>query len=236
MGEPTALVSALEKVAFHSGDIREVPSWHHFSIKERVDFLLAAARTPALVRGHRGKVRAGLVLYMIAITFLGTGGYLIQSGAIGKNLSDRLVFRALDRQVTRSPENVRLRLALGTLYYQRQNLPEAVHHLELALKLDPDDPEVQNNLAWILATSKDSVYFQPERALTLAERAARISPEPYVLDTLAEAYHVNGRNKEALKAAEAALEAATTNHSYYIKQAERFRGFMGGKGADEERK
>jgi len=233
MGEPSSLVSALEKVAFHSGNIREVPSWHHFSIKERVDFLLAAVRTPALAGHHQRKVRAGLVLYTIAIIFLGTGGYLIQSGAIGKNLSDRLVFRALDRQVVRSPENARLRLALGTLYYQRQNLPEAVHHLELALKLDPDNPEIQNNLAWILATSKDSLYFQPERALTLAERAARISPQPYLLDTLAEAYHVNGRDEEALEAAESALEAATENRSYYMKQVERFRGLVREEGSAE---
>ena len=233
MGEPSSLVSALEKVAFHSGNIREVPSWHHFSIKERVDFLLAAARTPALVERHQRKVRAGLVLYIITMILLGTGGYLIQSGAIGKNLSDRLVFRALDRQVVRSPENARLRLALGTLYFQRQNIPAAVHHLELALKLDPDNPEIQNNLAWILATSKDSAYFQAERALALAERAARISPAPYVLDTLAEAYHVNGRNEEALKAAEVALEAATENRSYYVKQVERFGEFVREEGPAE---
>ena len=231
VGEPTPLVSALEKVAFHSGNIREVPSWHHFSIKERVDFLLAAARTPALVGRHQRKVRAGLVLYIVTMILLGTGGYLIEAGVVGKNLSDRLVFRALDRGVERSPENARLRLALGTLYYQRQNLPEAVHHFESALKLAPDNPEIQNNLAWILATSKDSAYFQPKRALALADQAARISPEPYVLDTLAEAYHVNGRNDEALKAAEGALEAATENRSYYIKQVERFRGFVRGEGS-----
>jgi Zn-dependent protease with chaperone function len=236
VGEPTPLVSALEKVAFHSGNIREVPSWHHFSIKERVDFLLSAARMPALVGRHQRKVRAALLLYMLTMLLLGTGGYLIQAGAVGKNLSDRLIFRALDRRVAHSPEDARLRLALGTLYYQRQNIPEAVHHLELALKLDPDNPETQNNLAWILATSKETAYFQPVRALALAERAAHSSPEPYVLDTLAEAYHVNGRNEEALKAAEQALEAATENRSYYIKQVERFRGFVGGKESGKERK
>jgi len=236
VGEPTPLVSALEKVAFLSGNIREVPSWHHFSIKERVDFLLAAARTPALMDRHQCKVRAGLVVYMITMILLGAGGYLVQTGAVGKNLSERLVFRALDRQVARSPEDARLRLALGTLYYQRQNLPAAVHHLELALKLDPDNPEIQNNLAWILATSKDSPYFQPEQALALAERAARASPVPYVLDTLAEAYHVNGRDEEALEAAEAALEAATENRSYYVKQVERFSGLVGGRGSDKETK
>jgi len=234
VGEPTPLVSALEKVAFHSGNIREVPSWHHFSIKERVEFLLAAARTPALVGRHQRKVRAGLVLYIGTMILLGTGGYLIQAGAVGKNLSDRLIFRALDRRVARSPENADLRLALGTLYYQRQNIPAAVHHLELGLKLDPDNPEIQNNLAWILATSKDPADFQPERALALAERAARLSPAPYVLDTLAEAYYVNGRNEEALKAAEEALAAATENRSYYINQVERFREFVRGKESDKK--
>ena len=236
VGEPTPLVSALEKVAFLSGNIREVPSWHHFSIKERVDFLLAAARTPALMDRHQRKVRVGLVLYIVTMILLGTGGYLIQSGAVGKNLSERLIFRALDRQVARSPENARLRLALGTLYYQRQNIPAAVHHLELALKLDPDNPEIQNNLAWILATSEDSAYFQADRALALAEEAARTSPAPYVLDTLAEAYHVNGRNEEALRAAEEALEAATDNRSYYIKQVERFRGLIREEGSAEGRR
>jgi len=233
VGDPAPLVSALEKVAFLSGNIREVPSWHHYSIKERVEFLLAAARTPVLMDRHQRKVRAGLVVYIITMILLGTGGYLIQTGAIGKDLSERLVFRALDRQVARSPENARLRLALGTLYYQRQNIPAALHHLELALKLDPDNPEIQNNLAWILATSKDSPYFQPEHALALAEQAARLLPAPYVLDTLAETYHVNGRNEEALKTSEQALEAAAENRSYYIKQVERFRGLVGEKGSDK---
>jgi Zn-dependent protease with chaperone function len=235
VGQPGPLVSALEKVAFHSGNIREVPSWHHFSIRERVDFLFAAARTPALVGRHQRKVRAGLLLYILTMLLLGTGGYLIQSGNVGKNLSDRLLFRALDRQVARSPEDAGLQLALGTLYFQRQNIPAAVHHLEVALKLDPDNPEIQNSLAWILATSEETAYFQPVRALALAERAARSSPEPHVLDTLAEAYHVNGRNEEALEAAEKALGAATENRSYYIKQVERFRGLVGGKGSDRKR-
>jgi Zn-dependent protease with chaperone function len=227
MGEPSSLVSALEKAAIHSGNIREVPSWHHFSIKERVDFLFAAARSPVLVERHERKLRVGLALYLAGILILGTGGYLLQSGAVGKDWSDRLVLRALDGQVARVPENARLRLRLGTLYYQRQNLPEAVRHLELALKLDPENPEILNNLAWILATSKEAVYLQPRRALSLAERAAEISPEPYVLDTLAEAYHVNGRNEEALDAAERALAAAFDNRSYYLKQVERFRNLVG---------
>jgi Zn-dependent protease with chaperone function len=223
MGEPSSLVSALEKVALHSGNIREVPSWHHFSIKERVDFLFAAARLPALVERHERKLKAGLVISLAGIVLLGTGGYLLQSGTVGEELE----FRALSRLLVRAPGNARLQGRLGTLYYQRQNLPEAVSHLEQALKLDPEDPDALNNLAYILATSKESAYLQPERALSLAGRAAAISPEPYVLDTLAEAYHASGRNKEALEAAERALKAAGGDRSDYLKQVERFRKLVG---------
>jgi Zn-dependent protease with chaperone function len=223
MGEPSPLVSALEKVALHSGNIREVPSWHHFSIKERVDFLFAAARLPALVERHERKLKAGLVISLAGIVLLGTGGYLLQSGTVGEELE----FRALSRLIVHVPGNARLQLRLGTLYYQRQNLPEAVSHLEQALKLDPEDPEALNNLAYILATSKDSAYLQPRRALSLAERAAAISPEPYILDTLAEAYHASGRNKEALETAEQALKAAGGDRSNYLKQVERFRHLVG---------
>jgi Zn-dependent protease with chaperone function len=227
MGEPSSLVSALEKVAIHSGNIREVPSWHHFSIKERVDFLFAATRLPGLVKRHERKLKTGLALYFAGVALLGTCGYLLQSGAIGKDWSDRLVIRVLDRQVARAPGNARLQLALGTMYYERRNLLAAVNHLEVALRLDPENPDILNNLAWILATSTQSPYRQPKRALSLAERAAEISLEPHVLDTLAEAYHVNGRNKEALAAAERAMKAATDNRSYYVKQVEKFRNLLG---------
>jgi tetratricopeptide (TPR) repeat protein len=147
-----------------------------------------------------------------------------------------MVFRALVRQVARAPDNARLQLELGTRHYQRQNLPEALRHLELALKLDPENADTLNNLAWILATSKESAYLQPERALRLAERATEISAEAHVLDTLAEAYYVNGRNKEALEAAERALQAATDNRSYYLRQVEKFRELVGGKDAESASK
>ena len=79
-----------------------------------------------------------------------------------------------------------------------------------------------NNLAWLYATTKDQDLKNEEKALELALRASRIKPEAYILDTLAEAYWVNGMREEALAASEAALAADPENREYYEKQRKKF--------------
>jgi len=223
MGRPYPLISALEKVAFYSGNIRDVPSWHHFSIKERVDFLTEAAGNPSLSRNHRGKIRKALSGYLVGIIAVGVFGYLFYSGAVGKQYNEQLNFKMLSSLVQLEPDNPLLQLRLGTLYYTRNQPKQAVFHLQLALELDPNNPDILNNLAWVFATSKEAPLFQPEKALVLAERAAASSQQSHILDTLAESYYVNGLTIKALATAEKALAAASGDSSYYVKQVERFR-------------
>lgn len=225
-GRPLALVSALEKIGLYSGNIRDVPSWHHFSIKQRVDFLLVAASRPFLIRRHRSKLRKALSLYLVILVALGTSAAFLQTGILDTDLDEHLLVKVLNRRIQRDPENPRLRLALGTLQYERNNLQEAVHQLETGLQLDPDNPEIMNNLAWLLATARQSQFFDPKRAVTLAKKAVHISPKAYILDTLAEAYHARGQDHKALAVAEQALAAATGNASYYRKQVKRFRSLV----------
>ena len=44
------------------------------------------------------------------------------------------------------------------------------------------------------------------------------------LDTLAEAYHVNGLQADAVRTIREAIDTATENRAYYEKQLQRFAG------------
>lgn len=74
-----------------------------------------------------------------------------------------------------------------------------------------------------MATNKDPAFFNPQKALTLAKKAAAQKPEPMILDTLAEAFYANERPDTALKIMEQILEQQPGNRSYYQGQEERFR-------------
>ena len=58
--DPTPIISSLEKIALLSGKIRDVPSWHHFSIRQRVEFLLKSNENPGLIKRHKR-----LIIYCI---------------------------------------------------------------------------------------------------------------------------------------------------------------------------
>lgn len=65
-----------------------------------------------------------------------------------------------------------------------------------------------NNAAWAFATSSDPAIRNPTAALDYARKAVQAGndhPDPNHLDTLAEAYYVNGRYEDAVKTEKQAL-------------------------------
>ncbi|HEY8153599.1 MAG TPA: tetratricopeptide repeat protein [Myxococcota bacterium] len=87
---------------------------------------------------------------------------------------------------------------------------EAVAHGRAALERDPRLLSAANNLAWVLATSRDPSLRDPAEAIQLAELAVRESePEnPGFLDTLAVSYAAAGRLADARRTAQRAAELA----------------------------
>lgn len=58
MGHPLPLVSSLQRIAYHGGHREDLPNWHHFSIRQRIEFLLKAYEDPAWLASTTGGITA----------------------------------------------------------------------------------------------------------------------------------------------------------------------------------
>ena len=112
-----------------------------------------------------------------------------------------------------------LRLAL---VYDLDN--QAVSAEKIYLKIleqEPEDSLALNNLSWLYLTKKKSPE-NAKKALVLAKKAVAIDSNPANLDTLAEAYHQNQENDEALKLIEKALTIDDENLDHFKQQRSKF--------------
>ena len=93
---------------------------------------------------------------------------------------------------------------------------EALKDYTTALTMNPNDASIHNDLAWLYATAKDEKIRDNAKALEHAKKAAELSREnnAEILDTLARAYFVNGRAKEAKEAEEKALKLDPNNGEF----------------------
>ena len=99
---------------------------------------------------------------------------------------------------------------------------EAITAYSKALALEPANPEIMNNYAWLLLVTESMEYRNPVKALSLAVAAANRSPTGYILDTLATAYWANGDIREAVLSAQQAILHDPANSRYYEEQIEKF--------------
>jgi tetratricopeptide (TPR) repeat protein len=90
---------------------------------------------------------------------------------------------------------------LGDLLAGQGKIEDAVGHYREALRTAPGRAALANNLAWLLATSRDPRIRDTAEAVRLAEEACRASGfrEPTFLNTLAAAYAEAGRFEEAIQ-------------------------------------
>jgi Flp pilus assembly protein TadD len=87
---------------------------------------------------------------------------------------------------------------------------DAVREYRVAGGRDPELISAANNLAWILAASRDPSLRDPGEAVRLAELATgkREAPDAGFLDTLAVSYAADGRFEDAVRTATSAAELA----------------------------
>ncbi len=221
-GHPWHMIAALEKVALFSGGTREKPSWHHYSIAQRVDFLKNAAEYPEILEAHNRRLTMAKGIFMAAALALLILPDMMPVKAWKKSANTNLAEAYLAQLSSHGQENARWFVVLGQLMAENKQYEKAAEAYLKALKLEPDNPEILNNLAWLYATAEDRKFRKPREALMLAMKAASIRPESYILDTLAECFFINGYVERAIETEREALQRAASNRDYYMKQIVRF--------------
>jgi protein O-mannosyl-transferase len=102
---------------------------------------------------------------------------------------------------------------LGDALLQKGEAAGAVSHYQKALQLEPANAQIQDHLAWVLATCSQGAVRDGGKAVQLAEQANQITrgESQRVLRTLAAAYAESGRFPEAVETAQRALRLAKSH-------------------------
>ena len=121
--------------------------------------------------------------------------------------------------VMKAPNNPPAHLMRADYLMQQGKEIEAVAHYESVLEQQPGNAAVMNNLAWTLRESDRN------RALKLAEQAAKLAPENApVLDTYGWILHLDGQHRAAAEQIEKALtldpeQEESARHLEQVQQA-----------------
>jgi tetratricopeptide (TPR) repeat protein len=162
---------------------------------------------------QEGHISEAMVHYRIAMTlsptikeaFYRMGVRLVQ---MGKWAEAKQVYSAL---LTYLPDDMTGHLGLAVTLSHLGRKTEAIGHLRAVLQQDSDNPDVLNNLAWMLATDSNAGVRDGREAVRLAERACELThyDVTILVGTLAAAYAETGRFDEAIATAEKACALAS---------------------------
>ena len=133
---------------------------------------------------------------------------LAAASAVYGDLDNAIAMLSACSEAMPADQEARLRLAM--LLAARGRTAEAERHFREALRLQPDMPQVLNELAWLLATSADPAARNASEAVRFAERACELTGRRQApcVGTLAAAYAEAGRFDDAVRAASEAIVIA----------------------------
>jgi Zn-dependent protease with chaperone function len=230
-GSGSGIIQSLEKIAFASSQSRNAPNWHHFTIRERIDYMRSCTDDSSLIKEHDLRVKRLIASYC-AVLLLTASALFLSGGSFTGGSELSVLQKITERRAESDPGDPLLHYLLGNIYFEQEDYGRAESSYLAALSLTPDNAEALNNLAWLYATAKDPDKRNPSKALLFAGKAAELDPKPHILDTLAESYFVNGDFRRALEIIDEALAQKPANRPYFEKQRFKFQEHLDAVGTD----
>ncbi len=117
----------------------------------------------------------------------------------------------LSQSLRLKPGDADTHYIMARILGEQNKTVEAIQHYREALRIRPDFPEAINDLALLLATSKEAGIRNTAHTIQSAERACELTlyRTPIYISTLAVAYAEAGRSDDAISTAETACEVAS---------------------------
>ena len=201
----TPISTALLKVSWLNGINPEQDNWHHYGVRQRIDYLSRCLKEPEMIQKHHRRV-----------TRIKIGCALMLVGLLGANFmlsSDKMQTKILVWKLEQSFDNWKLKDAplltkMGDLLYFQDHKNKAEIWYRRALELNPGESRTLNNLAWLLTETHLGDQKRLKESIELAQKALAGKRTAFIWDTLAEAYFRNGLYEKAADAAHNALERA----------------------------
>jgi len=106
----------------------------------------------------------------------------------------------------------------GIAWINKGSFEKAIDDCIKAVEINPGYADPLNNLAWIYATCPDEKFRSGQKAVSYAEQAVKLSPDPYYMDTLAAALAENNRFEEAVEIQEKVIAVAGDNKNMDVYQ------------------
>ncbi len=222
IGSSASIISAFEKIAILSGNTRDVPSWHHFGIGQRIEYLEKCDADASWIARHNRKVRHSLLAYILLVGLAAFGQNLLPSATWQQSYEEKYTEYILEQKRIQEPEKALWLGITGDLMQHKKMEKKAIAAYDKALAIEPSNPKFLNNLAWLLLTSNDLTLRDPKRALEMARLAGVQIPAGYVLDTLATAYWANGFVEKAVTTEQQAIFVNPGEGAYYRAQIQKF--------------
>jgi Zn-dependent protease with chaperone function len=223
------LISTFDKIVLSSGQPADKPNWHHFSIQQRVDYLKRCEKSPEWINRQHRKVNKSILAFVVSFMILAFGAFQLNQLVFNtgsRHINVRDLESYLDHKENKTVEDSLYYSIIGNVYLARQNPERAASAYDASILLNPNNPDTLNNLAWLLTGSESPALANPSRALELARKAINLKKAPYIWDTLAEAFYVNGRTAEAVDAENQALLMNPEGRQNYENQLAKFKAAL----------